>query len=145
MIKILRDSDSSRIRLTPTVPDGLDLTGAALVFELNGFRREFTEFADGVTLALPREFTAAQPVGRQLASWSVRWPDGRKVIAENTFPVYFTDVVQDVSEAETARIAFDVSTALEGLTFDRNATSSQLLTVLAQAFKRLGGDVKNNP
>ena len=140
MIKILRGDDSSAVRITPTVPDGLDLAGAKLVFECGGLVFEFADFLDAVSFTFPRSWTASQPVGRQLGRWSLVWPGGRRVTTTNTFPVYLTDNVSDVGGESRADIALPGS-PLEGLTLDPNASSASILTILAAAFRRLGGTV----
>lgn len=141
MIKILRGDDSSAVQITPTIPDGLDLTGAKLVFECGGLVVDFADFQDGVSFTFPRAWTSRQPVGRQLGRWSLVWSDGRKVTTTNTFPVYLTDVVSDVGGESRAEIHVPEGAPLEGLTLDPNASSASLLTILAAAFRRLGGTV----
>lgn len=143
MIHLLRGDDSAKITIVPTIADGFSTAGGKLSFDVADFHAEFTDLSGNIEFSFPAEWTERQPIGRQFGKWSFRDSQGKTMAANNTFPIYLTDIVQDVSGQQQASISFSAGNALSGLTFDANGTTAELMSFLVTAVSRLGASVSH--
>lgn len=109
MIKILKGDDATRV-VEIDLPEAAYADGVLIEFTL-GDLRLLMPSAPRVTLKFPASWTAIQPCGRQLGSFTLISPAGERAAITKTYPVYITN---DTSAVGTAgSISGDVVPAID--------------------------------
>lgn len=136
MIKILKGDDATRA-VEIDLPEAAYADGVLIEFTL-GDLRLLMPSAPRVALEFPASWTALQPCGRQLGSFTLISPTGERAAITKTYPVYITN---DTSAVGTAgSISGNIIPAIDFSdlpSLDATSTPGDTKAVLNEILRRL--------
>lgn len=136
MIKILKGDDATHV-VAVDLPEAAYADGVKIEFKIGGLTL-LMPAAPRVVLNFPSTWTAIQPCGRLLGSFSLISPTGQRGTITKTYPVYITDDVSAVGAAGS--ISGNIIPAIDFSdlpSLDATSTPGDTKAVLNEVLRRL--------
>lgn len=136
MIKILKGDDATHV-VAVDLPEAAYADGVKIEFKIGGLTL-LMPAAPKVVLNFPSTWTAIQPCGRLLGSFSLISPTGQRGTITKTYPVYITDDVSAVGAAGS--ISGNIIPAIDFSdlpSLDATSTPGDTKAVLNEIIRRL--------